>query len=196
MQEKELRALAAQMAERYGLDPAIFTRQIEKESGFNPNARNEKTGATGLGQVMSATAQDPGFGVTPLRDRLDAVENLRFSAEYLSAMVRRYGGDYRKGLAAYNAGPGTVDRVGGIPEIPETQDYLAKVLGGPMRPRARPSNLGQSRAQQQQQEPPRMRPQARPETFGPMAEQRNQAIRQALLESVGARSGGIAGLMQ
>jgi soluble lytic murein transglycosylase-like protein len=196
MQEKELRALAAQMAERYGLDPVIFTRMIETESSFNPNARNARTGATGLGQVMSATAQDPGFGVTPLRDRLDAVENLRFSAEYLSAMVRRYDGDYRKGLAAYNAGPGTVDRVGGIPEIPETQDYLAKVLGGPMRPRARPSNLGQSRAQQQQQEPPRMRPQARPETFGPMAEQRNQAIRQALLESVGARSGGIAGLMQ
>ena len=195
MQEKELRALAAQMAERYGLDPVIFTRMIETESSFNPNARNARTGATGLGQVMSATAQDPGFGVTPLRDRLDAVENLRFSAEYLSAMVRRYGGDYRKGLAAYNAGPGTVDRVGGIPEIPETQDYLAKVLGGPMRPRARPSNLGQSRAQQQQ-EAPLMRPQARPETFGPLAEQRNQAIRQALLQSVGARPEGIMGLAQ
>lgn len=195
MQERELRALAAQMAERYGLDPAIFTRMIETESSFNPNARNARTGATGLGQVMSATAQDPGFGVTPLRDRLDAVENLRFSAEYLSAMVRRYGGDYRKGLAAYNAGPGTVDRVGGIPEIPETQDYLAKVLGGPMRPRARPSNLGQSRAQQQQ-EAPLMRPQARPETFGPLAEQRNQAIRQALLQSVGARPEGIMGLAQ
>jgi soluble lytic murein transglycosylase-like protein len=195
MQERELRALAAQMAERYGLDPAIFTRQIEKESGFNPNARNEKTGATGLGQVMSATAQDPGFGVTPLRDRLDAVENLRFSAEYMAAMLRRYDGDYRKALAAYNAGPGTVDRVGGIPEIPETQDYLAKVLGGPMRPRARPSDLGQSRAQQQQ-EAPLMRPQARPETFGPLAEQRNQAIRQALLQSVGARPEGIMGLAQ
>ena len=195
MQERELRALAAQMAERYGLDPAIFTRQIEKESGFNPNARNEKTGATGLGQVMSATAQDPGFGVTPLRDRLDAAENLRFSAEYMAAMLRKYDGDYRKALAAYNAGPGTVDRVGGIPQIPETQDYLAKVLGGPMRPRARPSDLGQSRAQQQQ-EAPLMRPQARPAVLGPAAEQRNQAIRQALLQSVGARSGGIAGLMQ
>jgi soluble lytic murein transglycosylase-like protein len=195
MREKELRALAAQMAERYGLDPAIFTRMIEAESSFNPNARNSRTGATGLGQVMSATAQDPGFGVTPLRDRLDAAENLRFSAEYMAAMLRKYDGDYRKALAAYNAGPGTVDRVGGIPEIPETQDYLAKVLGGPMRPRARPSDLGQSRAQQQQ-EAPLMRPQARPAVLGPAAEQRNQAIRQALLQSVGARSGGIAGLMQ
>lgn len=190
MQERELRAMAAQMAERYGLDPDIFTRQIEAESSFNPNARNARTGATGLGQVMSATAQDPGFGVTPLRDRLDPVENLRFSAEYTAAMLRRYDGDYRKALAAYNAGPGTVDRVGGIPEIPETQDYLAKILGGPMRPRARPSDLGQ-------QEPPLMRPQARPETFGPLAEQRNQAIRQALLEAAGAtRPEGIAGLMQ
>lgn len=195
MQERELRAMAAQMAERYGLDPAIFTRQIEKESGFNPNARNEKTGATGLGQVMSATAQDPGFGVTPLRDRLDPVENLRFSAEYTAAMLRRYEGDYPKALAAYNAGPGVVDRVGGIPDFDETQDYVATIMQGPLRPRARPSDLGQSRAQQQQ-EPPLMRPQARPEAFGPLAEQRNQAIRQQLLQFAGARPEGIAGLMQ
>lgn len=195
MQERELRAMAAQMAERYGLDPVIFTRQIEKESGFNPNARNARTGATGLGQVMSATAQDPGFGVTPLRDRLDPVENLRFSAEYTAAMLRRYEGDYPKALAAYNAGPGTVDRVGGIPEIAETQDYVATIMQGPLRPRARLSDLGQARAQQQQQEPPLMQPQARPETFGPLAEQRNQAIRQALLQSAGARPEGIAGLM-
>ena len=193
MREKELRALAAQMAERYGLDPDIFTRQIEAESSFNPNARNSRTGATGLGQVMSATAQDPGYGVTPLRDRLDAAENLRFSAEYMAAMLRKYDGDYRKALAAYNAGPSTVDKAGGIPEIAETQDYLAKILGGPMRPRARPSDLGPPA---QQQEAPLMRPQARPETFGPLAEQRNQAIRQALLQSVGARPEGIIGLAQ
>jgi len=190
MQERELRALAAQMAERYGLDPAIFTRQIEKESGFNPNARNEKTGATGLGQVMSATAQDPGYGVTPLRDRLDAAENLRFSAEYMAAMLRKYDGDYPKALAAYNAGPGTVDTAGGIPDIAETRDYVAKIMNSPMRPVARPSDLGQ-------QEPPRVRPQARPETFGPLAEKRNQAIRQALLEAAGAaRPEGIMGLAQ
>jgi Transglycosylase SLT domain. len=47
MREKELRALAAQMAERYGLDPAIFTRMIETESSFNPNARNARTGGHG-----------------------------------------------------------------------------------------------------------------------------------------------------
>ena len=84
MRERELRALAAQMAERYGLDPEVFVRQIQQESSFNPQARNRRTGATGLGQVMAATAQDPGYGVTPLRDRLDPVENLRFSAEYMA----------------------------------------------------------------------------------------------------------------
>jgi soluble lytic murein transglycosylase-like protein len=62
MREQELRTLARQMAERYGLDPEVFLRQIQQESGFNPQARNRRTGATGLGQVMSATAQDPGFG--------------------------------------------------------------------------------------------------------------------------------------
>jgi soluble lytic murein transglycosylase-like protein len=106
MRERELRALAAQMAERYGLDPQVFVRQIQQESSFNPQARNRRTGATGLGQVMAATAQDPGFGVTPLRDRLDPVENLRFSAEYMAAMLNKYDGDYRLALAAYNAGPG------------------------------------------------------------------------------------------
>jgi hypothetical protein len=105
MRERELRALAAQMAERYGLDPEVFVRQIQQESSFNPQARNRRTGATGLGQVMAATAQDPGFGVTPLRDRLDPVENLRFSAEYMAAMLRKYDGDYPRRLR-----PTTQDR--------------------------------------------------------------------------------------
>jgi soluble lytic murein transglycosylase-like protein len=143
MQERELRALAAQMAERYGLDPAIFTRQIEKESGFNPNARNEKTGATGLGQVMSATAQDPGFGVTPLRDRLDAAENLRFSAEYMAAMLRKYDGDYPQGSGCVQRRSGDRGRLlGGIPDIAETRDYVAKIMNSPMRS---PLELGPQR---------------------------------------------------
>jgi soluble lytic murein transglycosylase-like protein len=176
------------MAERYGLDPEVFVRQIQQESGFDPQARNRRTGATGLGQVMAATAQDPGFGVAPLRDRLDPVENLRFSAEYMAAMLNKFGGDYSLALAAYNAGPGVVDRAGGIPGIEETQNYVARILGGQQRPEPRPANL-----MRQEGEP--MRPEPRP-FVGPAAEQRNAAIRQALMQEAGARPEGIAGLMQ
>ena len=192
MRERELQALARQMAERYGLDPDVFVRQIQQESGFDPQARNRRTGATGLGQVMAATAQDPGFGVTPLRDRLDPVENLRFSAEYMRAMLDKFDGDYRLALAAYNAGPGVVDQAGGIPAFEETQNYVARILGGQIRPEPRPMNLGR-------QEGLPMRPEPRP-FVGPAAEQRNAAIRQALLQEAGARPvmrpEGIAGLMQ
>jgi hypothetical protein len=178
------------MAERYGLEPDVFVRQIQQESSFNPQARNRRTGATGLGQVMAATAQDPGFGVTPLRDRLDPVENLRFSAEYMRAMLDKFDGDYAKALAAYNAGPGVVDRAGGIPAFEETQNYVARILGGQLRPEPRPDGLGT----------PSTRPELRPAVLGPAAEQRNAAIRQALMQAAGARpqmrSEGIAGLMQ
>jgi soluble lytic murein transglycosylase-like protein len=186
MRERELRDLARQMAERYGIDPDIYVRLIETESSFNPTARNERTGATGLAQVMGPTAQDPGFGVTPLRDRLDPVENLRFGAEYLAAMLRKYDGDYSRALAAYNAGPGRVDQAGGIPDFEETKNYVARILQGPGRPQSRPMNLMREEGQP-------MRPE--PRGFGgPIAEQRNQAIRQALMEAAGARPEGIMGL--
>jgi hypothetical protein len=192
MRERELRALARQMAERYGVDPDIFVRLIQQESSFNPTAVNERTGATGLAQVMGPTAQDPGFGVAPLRDRMDPVENLRFGAEYLSAMLRKYDGDYPRALAAYNAGFGKVDEAGGIPNFRETQNYVANIMRGG-RPEPRPANLAR-------QEGDPMRPEPRP-FLGPIAEQRNQAIRQALMEAAGARpqmrpGQGIMGLMQ
>jgi soluble lytic murein transglycosylase-like protein len=187
MRERDLRALAAQMAERYGVDPDVFVRLIETESNFDPTARNRRTGATGLAQVMAATAQDPGFGVSPLRDRLDPVENLRFGAEYFAAMLRKYDGDYARALAAYNAGPGRVDQAGGIPEIEETQNYVSRILGGQQRPVPRSENLGPEGLP--------MRPEPRP-FVGPMAEQRNMAIREALLQEAGARPEGIAGLMR
>ena len=145
-----------------------------------------------MGQVMAATAQDPGYGVTPLRDRLDPVENLRFSAEYMRAMLDKYDGDYRLALAAYNAGPGVVDRSGGIPAYEETQNYVARILGGQIRPEPRPSNLGPDGMP--------MRPEPRPSFGGPIAEQRNAAIREALMQAAGARPvmrpEGIMGLMR
>lgn len=191
MRERELRDLARQMAERYGVDPDIYVRLIQQESSFNPAAVNPDTGATGLAQIMGPTAQDPGFGVAPIRDRLDPVESLRFGAEYLSAMLRRYEGDYPRALAAYNAGFGKVDEAGGIPNFRETQNYVANIMRGG-RPEPRPANLGR-----QEGEP--MRPEPRP-FVGPAAEERNAAIRQALMQAAGARPvmrpEGIAGLMQ
>ena len=188
MTERELRDIARQMAERYGIDPNIFVRLIQQESGFNPQARNERTGATGLAQIMAPTAQDPGFGVAPIRDRLDPVESLRFGAEYLAAMLNRYDGDYSRALAAYNAGFGKVDAAGGIPDYEETQNYVANIMQGPTRPEARPMNLGRDPSLP-------MRPEPRP-FVGPAAEQRNAAIRQALMQEAGARPEGIAGLMR
>jgi soluble lytic murein transglycosylase-like protein len=185
MRERELRDLARQMAERYGLDPDIFIQQVQTESAFNPTARNRRTGATGLGQVMAATAQDPGFGVTPLRDRLDPVENLRFSAEYMRAMLDKFDGDYSLALAAYNAGPGVVDRAGGIPGIEETQNYVAKIMGGQMRPEPRPANLGREEGM-----PMRPEPRPDPNALDIMARPQNMGVRQAL------RPEGIAGLMR
>ena len=82
-----LKSVARKLAERRGLDPDLFVRMINQESGFNPNAKNEKSGATGIAQVMSETAFNPGFGIKPLEDRNDPYESLRFAADYLKKML-------------------------------------------------------------------------------------------------------------
>jgi hypothetical protein len=91
---------------------------------------------------MPATAADPGFGVRPLaaEDLMDPSENLRFSAEYFSAMLREFDGNERLALAAYNAGPGAVKKYGDVPPFEETQNYVRSILGGdgPTRPVMRP----------------------------------------------------------
>ncbi len=99
---------------------------IRQESGGNPNAVSNK-GARGLGQVMPKTSRDPGFGVRPLQSNSPS-ENVRFTADYLSAMMDRYNGDVPKALAAYNAGPGAVDKHNGVPPYKETQNYVSKIL--------------------------------------------------------------------
>ena len=129
----DIQSLITTMADRYGLNPDIFRRLIKAESNFNPNAVSED-GAIGLGQIMPDTARSPGYRVTPLsKDKMfDPAENLRFSAEYLRAMLDRpeIDGDYRLAAAAYNAGLGAVKEHGGIPPFKETQDYVGKIFGG------------------------------------------------------------------
>ena len=118
----------AQAAADNDLPEEFFTRLIWQESRFNPDAVSPK-GAVGIAQIMPDTARDPGYGVTPIEDRTDPEESLRFSAEFMRALLDEYNGDYGLALAAYNAGPRRVNEAGGIPNIPETQNYVSSILG-------------------------------------------------------------------
>lgn len=114
---------ARQIAIKEGLDPSIFIAQLNKESGFNPKAKNPKSGAIGIGQFMPTTAKGMGFvaGKDPLLD-------IRMAAKYMKGKLKMYNGDYRLALASYNAGSGNVAKYGGIPPFKETQDYVNSVM--------------------------------------------------------------------
>lgn len=118
----DYRNLAYQTAQKYGLDPDMFVRQIQAESAFNPAAVSS-AGAVGLGQLMPATAKE--LGVDPT----DPAQNLEGAARYMKQQLDRFG-DPALALAAYNAGPSRVAKANGIPNITETQNYVAKILGG------------------------------------------------------------------
>jgi len=111
---------AAQSAD---IDPALLLAVTMEESGGDPLAESPR-GALGLMQLMPGTATEVGVS-----DRTDPGQSLRGGAAYLSRMMRRYQGDLSVALAAYNAGPGNVDAAGGrIPDFPETQRYVSRVL--------------------------------------------------------------------
>ncbi|WP_243123195.1 lytic transglycosylase domain-containing protein [Thermaerobacter sp. FW80] len=116
-----LETLADVAARRHGLDPALLRAVIEVESGWNPLARSP-AGALGLMQLMPATAR--ALGVT---DPWDPWQNLEAGARYLRQQLERFG-DIRLALAAYNAGPGAVQRYGDVPPYRETQAYVERVL--------------------------------------------------------------------
>jgi len=118
-------------ATKYGLSPELIKSVIKTESSFNPNAMGPvtKSGerAAGLMQFMPGTAKD--MGIT---DRLDPTQSINGGAKYLSQLSKKYDGDMDKTLAAYNWGPGNVDKYGlNSPKMPdETKNYLKKVKGG------------------------------------------------------------------
>ena len=125
----DFRAIAKQKAEKYGLLPDVFLRQIQQESGFNPGAVSE-AGALGIAQIMPSTAR--GWGVNPR----DPVASLDAAARNMAAYIKTYGGKssndpvkvrsaYEKALQAYNAGPGSVGRY--LPD--ETKNYISKIIG-------------------------------------------------------------------
>jgi soluble lytic murein transglycosylase-like protein len=111
-----------QASRQSGVDPALVLAVMVRESGGDPAAESPR-GAQGLMQLMPGTARELGVA-----DPRDPAQNLRGGAEYLARMLNRYDGDVDLALAAYNAGPGTVDRAGrSVPEYAETRDYIQAV---------------------------------------------------------------------
>jgi len=110
-----------QEAARQSLSPALVAAVAWRESRFNPAARSPK-GARGVMQLMPATAR--ALGVDPA----DPAANVAGGTAYLSGLMARYDGDVVKSLAAYNAGPGAVDRWRGVPPYAETRAYVAAIL--------------------------------------------------------------------
>jgi soluble lytic murein transglycosylase-like protein len=112
-----IRAAAA----RHGLDEALITRLIAAESNFNPKAVSRRQ-ALGLMQLLPKTAAQ--YSVA---DVFDPAQNIEGGTRYLKDLLAKYRGNLALALAAYNAGPDMVERYGGIPPFPETQNYVKRI---------------------------------------------------------------------
>lgn len=110
-------------AQLYNIPADLLHRQIKAESAFNPRAKS-KAGAMGLMQLMPGTAQELG-----VKNPYDPRENIMGGAKYFRKMLDMFGGDKKKALMAYNAGPGNVKKYSGNVPFKETQDYVSKIIG-------------------------------------------------------------------
>ena len=125
---EKIEQMLREVSARYHVDPALIRAVIETESNWNSSAVSRK-GALGLMQLVPGTAQQLG-----INNAFDPKQNLDGGVRYLRTLLERYNGDLDKALAAYNAGPGAVDRAGGVPRYRETRAYVQKVTDSYFRP--------------------------------------------------------------
>jgi soluble lytic murein transglycosylase-like protein len=121
IEDKKLLGWVALYSRKNALDPRLVYALIEQESRFNPCAVSPK-GAQGLMQIMPDTQK-----LLALKDPFDPERNIAAGTKYLRAMLDKFQTEVMA-LAAYNAGPGAVDRHGGVPPYEETKDYVLKVV--------------------------------------------------------------------
>ena len=117
-----IRDLARDYAARNRVSPSLVNAVIEAESSYNPRAVSPR-GAMGLMQLMPEVAQSLG-----VENPFEPEENIRGGVSLLRRLLDKYRGDYRLALAAYNAGEAAVDRAGGVPDFPETREYVNRVI--------------------------------------------------------------------
>ncbi len=120
--QPELSKMIDDAAEKQGIDGNLVREVARQESGFKPCAVSPK-GAEGIMQLMPATQAQ--FQVA---DPFDAKQSIEAGSKLLKTLLDKYHGDLSLALSAYNAGPGNVDKAGGVPEIPETKNYVLSIL--------------------------------------------------------------------
>ncbi|MGZ3528179.1 MAG: lytic transglycosylase domain-containing protein [Vulcanimicrobiaceae bacterium] len=118
----QIESLVSANSAAWGVDPALVKAIIANESGFNANATS-RTGAQGLMQLEPETAT--GLGVS---NAYDPAQNVWGGTRYIRGLLERFHGDMRLAVAAYNAGPGAVEKYDGVPPYAETQNYVQNVL--------------------------------------------------------------------
>jgi soluble lytic murein transglycosylase-like protein len=117
-----LEPMIARHSDAQNLDPKLVRALIQAESGYNARAVSNK-GAIGLMQLMPDTASE-----LKVRNPYDPDQNIRGGTLYLRQMIDHFAGKVELAIAAYNAGPGAVEKHGGIPPFAETRDYVRRVL--------------------------------------------------------------------
>lgn len=118
----QIEGIVSRVAQKYQVDEKLVNAVIKQESGFNPKATSH-CGAMGLMQLMPNTAKELG-----VKDAYNPLQNIEGGVKYLSNLLKRYNGNTVLALAAYNAGPGSVDKYSGVPPYKETQNYVRNIL--------------------------------------------------------------------